>query len=70
MQPDQRLDADGTQPVAEQVTRARFHEWMERSGFRPMPIPKPGRSYHGSHIETLWEAYLDATLRERSERNE
>lgn len=46
--------------------RARFHEWMERSGFRPMPIPVPGQSYSGSHIETLWEAYLDATLRERS----
>lgn len=45
--------------------RARFHEWMERSGFRPMPIPEPGRSYSGSHMETLWEAYLDATLQER-----
>ncbi len=45
--------------------RARFHEWMERSGFRSMPIPEPGRSYSGSHTETLWEAYLDATLRER-----
>ena len=48
--------------------RIRFHEWMERSGFRPMPIPDPGRSYSGSHIETLWEAYLDATLRERDVR--
>jgi hypothetical protein len=47
--------------------RARFHDWMERSGFRPMPIPEPGQSYPGSHMETLWEAYLDATLKERAE---
>jgi hypothetical protein len=46
--------------------RVRFHEWMERSGFRPMPIPEPGQSYSGSHMETLWEAYLDATLNERN----
>jgi len=46
--------------------RVRFHEWMERSGFRPMPIPEPGQSYTGSHMETLWEAYLDATLNERN----
>lgn len=46
--------------------RTRFHEWMERSGFRPMPIPKHGHSYSGSHMETLWEAYLDATLKERA----
>lgn len=45
--------------------RARFHAWMKLSGFQPMPIPEPGRSYPGSHIETLWEAYLDATLKER-----
>lgn len=70
MQPDQQRDAVGTQPGAEQVIRERFHEWMERAGFRPMPIPKPGRSYPGSHIETLWEAYLDATLRERNGRHE
>ena len=48
--------------------RARFHEWMERSGFRIMPIPEPGRSYSGSHMQTLWEAYLDATIRERTGR--
>lgn len=30
-----------------------------------MPIPPPGTSYSGAHIEDLWEAYLDATLRER-----
>jgi hypothetical protein len=47
--------------------RARFHDWMERAGFRSMPIPEPGHSYSGSHMETLWEAYLDATLRERDE---
>jgi hypothetical protein len=46
--------------------RTRFHDWMERSGFRPMSIPEPGRSYSGSHMETLWEAYLDATLKERA----
>lgn len=46
--------------------RVRFHEWMDRSGFRPVPIPEPGRSYSGSHIETLWDAYLDATLNERN----
>lgn len=45
--------------------QVRFHEWMERAGFRPMPIPPPGNSYSGAHIEDLWEAYLDATLRER-----
>ncbi len=48
--------------------RVRFHAWMERAGFRSMPIPEPGRSYSGSHMETLWEAYLDATLRERAEK--
>lgn len=48
--------------------RVRFHAWMERSGFRPMPIPELGQSYSGSHMETLWEAYLDATLRERAEK--
>lgn len=47
--------------------RIRFHAWMERSGFRPMPIPEPGKSYSGSHMETLWEAYLDATLAERKD---
>lgn len=47
--------------------RVRFHEWMERSGFRPTPIPKPGQSYSGSHMETLWESYLDATLKERND---
>lgn len=47
--------------------RVRFHAWMERSGLRPMAIPEPGRSYSGSHIETLWEAYLDATLNERND---
>lgn len=46
--------------------RVRFHAWMERSGYAPMPIPEPGRSYSGSHMETLWEAYLDATIRERT----
>jgi len=46
--------------------RVRFHAWMERSGFGPKPIPEPGRSYSGSHVETLWEAYLDATLAERA----
>lgn len=46
--------------------RIRFHAWMERSGFSPQLIPEPGRSYSGSHMETLWEAYLDATLRERN----
>jgi hypothetical protein len=45
--------------------QVRFHEWMEQAGFRPMPIPSPGKSYSGAHIEALWEAYLDATLRER-----
>lgn len=48
--------------------RVRFHAWMERSGYAPKPIPEPGRSYSGSHMETLWEAYLDATLQERSEK--
>lgn len=46
--------------------RTRFHAWMQQSGFRPMPIPALGCSYPGSHLETLWEAYLDATLQERA----
>lgn len=46
--------------------RVRFHAWLERSGYRTMPIPESGRSYSGSHVQTLWEAYLDATLQERS----
>lgn len=49
--------------------RLRFHAWMERSGFRSMSIPEPGQSYSGSHVETLWEAYLDATLMERAEKS-
>lgn len=46
--------------------RARFHAWLERAGFRTFPIPQPGQSYPGSHIEAMWEAYLDATLQERN----
>lgn len=46
--------------------RVRFHAWLEKSGYRTMPIPEPGRSYSGSHLQTLWEAYLDATLQERN----
>jgi len=46
--------------------RARFHVWLEKAGYRPMPIPEPGRSCSGSHMENLWEAYLDATLKERT----
>lgn len=46
--------------------RVRFHEWMERAGFRTMPIPEPGSFYPGAHLETLWKAYLDATMRERT----
>ncbi len=46
--------------------RVRFHAWLEKSGYRTMPIPEPGRSYSGSHVQTLWEAYLDATLQERN----
>lgn len=46
--------------------RVRFHAWLERSEYRSIPIPEPGRSYSGSHIQTLWEAYLDATLQERN----
>lgn len=57
-------------PKSDPVIRVRFHEWMEQAGFRTMPIPAPGRSYPGSHIETLREAYLDATLRERDAKQE
>lgn len=45
--------------------RARFHAWMERAGFGAMQVPMPGQSYSGSHMDTLWEAYVDATLQER-----
>jgi sRNA-binding protein len=53
-------NADRDAPI-----RVRFHAWLERSGYSPKPIPVPGQSYSGSHMETLWEAYLDATLQER-----
>lgn len=49
--------------------RARFHAWLEASGFRKFETPPPGSSYPGSHIETLWEAYLDATMKEREATN-
>ena len=45
--------------------RLRFHTWMESNGWPPRPIPVPGSSYTGSHVEDLWDAYLDATLQER-----
>lgn len=46
--------------------RLRFHAWLERAGFRTLPIPEPGKSYSGSHTQAMWEAYLDATLQERN----
>lgn len=46
--------------------RVRFHAWLDRSGYRTMPIPDPGMPYPGAHLQTLWEAYLDATLQERN----
>ena len=60
---DAIANAERDEPI-----RLRFHAWMERSGFRSMSIPEPGQSYSGSHVETLWEAYLDATLVERAEK--
>jgi hypothetical protein len=45
--------------------RARFHDWLESAGFRRFNTPPLGASYPSSHVETLWEAYVDATLRER-----
>jgi len=49
--------------------RARFHAWLEASGFRKYETPSPGSSYPGSHIETLWDAYIDATMKEREATN-
>lgn len=46
--------------------RARFHAWLEGAGFRKFETPPLGSVYPGAHIETLWEAYLDATLSERT----
>lgn len=66
----QELERRSSQAIAnaerDSPIRERFHAWLEKSGYRPMPIPDPGRSYSGSHIQTLWEAYLDATLQERN----
>lgn len=66
----QELELKKTKAIAnaerDAPIRVRFHEWIGRSGFRPIPIPEPGRSYSGSHMQTLWEAYLDATMRERT----
>lgn len=45
--------------------RARFHDWLESAGFRRFDTPALGYSYPSSHVEALWEAYVDATLRER-----
>lgn len=45
--------------------RARFHAWLEGAGFREFETPPLGYSYSSSHVQTLWEAYLDATLQER-----
>ena len=45
--------------------RARFHSWLEASGFRKFETPPHGSAYPGSHIEMLWEAYMDATMKER-----
>jgi hypothetical protein len=52
-------------PAEELEIRERFHKYLEEQDFAPQPIPKPGRSYGGAHLQTLWEFYLHATLTER-----
>ena len=51
--------------------RTEFHDWLESQGFARPTTPtlrdgSPGGTYNGSHVQTLWEAYLHATLAERT----
>jgi hypothetical protein len=53
-------------PDEELIIRQRFHEYLAEQGFAPQAIPQPGRTYAGSHIQTLWDFFLHATLTERT----
>jgi acetoin utilization deacetylase AcuC-like enzyme len=55
------------EPDRTEVIRARFHKWLEANGFAEQVTPKPGKSYKGSHVQTLWECWLAATQQERNE---
>jgi len=50
----------------ELLIRDRFNKMLAKEGFSPQAIPPPGRKYKGSHVQTLWEFYLNATLAERA----
>lgn len=56
-------------PQEEAVIRERFHALLVEEGFQSPAIPALGQSYRGSHIQTLWEFYLHATLAERASKN-
>lgn len=50
----------------EQSLRQQFHDWLLGQGFAQQETPPAGKTYRGSHIETLWQCYLHATLTERA----
>ncbi len=62
---DQRVQADLLNAERDAPIRARFHALLVAEGFREHVTPNPGDSYPGSHVQTLWEFFLAATLMER-----
>jgi hypothetical protein len=60
-----RIEADLANAARDAPIRAVFHAWLESEGFAPQATPAPGSSYMGSHLQTLWECWLAATLNER-----
>ena len=50
----------------EAIIRDRFHNLLVEEGFKTHTTPPKGRSYSGSHVQTLWDFYLHATLAERN----
>ncbi len=63
---EERVANDKANEKRDAVIRERFHIWLVENGFKQYETPKYGNSYNGSHIETLWQAFLHATLIERS----
>lgn len=45
--------------------RELFHALLVTKGFHKHTTPAPGAGYPGSHVQTLWEFFLVATLAER-----
>lgn len=66
---EERVTKEKANEERDAVIRARFHQWLLDNGFKQYETPKLGHSYSGSHIETLWQAYLHATLVERNSIN-